>query len=57
MPENPNDQISLFVRDEKTGRRVFNVKALQALGLDPEELRSRGYPLKQPEECTLDLAG
>jgi hypothetical protein len=55
MPEKSEDQITLFVRDGKTGRYVFNVKALMALGLDPEEARERGYPLKEPEEFPPNL--
>jgi hypothetical protein len=30
MPQNQDDQIALFIRDEKTGRRAFNPKALKA---------------------------
>jgi hypothetical protein len=56
MSENSNDQIALFIRDEKTGRYAFNVKALSALGINPAEARDRGYPLKQLEETTPDLA-
>ena len=56
MPEESNKQISLFIRDEKTGRYAFNVKALQALGVDPAEAVDRGYPLKQVEEPTTEMA-
>jgi hypothetical protein len=56
MPEKSNKQISLFIRDEKTGRYAFNVKALQALGVDPAEALDRGYPLKQVEEPTTEMA-
>jgi hypothetical protein len=45
MRENSENQIALFVRDDKTGRHVFNVQALKALGIDPAEARDRGYPL------------
>jgi hypothetical protein len=38
-------EVSLFVRDPVTGRLVFNTKAIQALGLSPEQLIQRGYPL------------
>ena len=38
-------EVSLFVRDQVTGRLVFNSKAIQALGLSPAELTQRGYPL------------
>jgi hypothetical protein len=46
MQENSENQIVLFVRDDRTGRHVFNVRALKALGIDPAEARDRGYPLK-----------
>jgi hypothetical protein len=36
---------SLFVRDQDTGRLVFNSKAIRALGVNPAELAKRGYPL------------
>ena len=55
MPEKSSDQIGLFVRDEKTGRYVFNAKALQALGVDPANARDRGYLLEQFEETEPDL--
>jgi hypothetical protein len=45
MQENSENQIVLFVRDDRTGRHVFNVRALKALGIDPAEARDRGYPL------------
>jgi hypothetical protein len=41
-----DDQITLFVRNERTGRYVFNAQALEALGIDPAEARDRGYSLK-----------
>jgi len=56
MPENSDNQITLFIRDEKTGRYAFNAKALKALGVDPAEARERGYPLKDPEESEPNLA-
>jgi hypothetical protein len=43
MPERSEHQITLFIRDEKTGRYAFNAKALKALGIDPAEVRERGY--------------
>ena len=55
MSENSESCIALFVRDEKTGRHVFNDKALRALGVDPAEALDKGYPIKQPEESP-DLA-
>jgi hypothetical protein len=50
MPEKSDNQITLFIRDEKTGRYTFNAKALKALGFDPAVARERGYQLKEPEE-------
>ena len=50
MQEKADNQITLFIRDEKTGRHAFNAKALKALGLNPSEARDRGYPFKDPEE-------
>jgi hypothetical protein len=38
-------ELSLFVRDQATGRLVFSSKALYALGINPTEMRQRGYPL------------
>jgi hypothetical protein len=55
MPQKPDNQIALFIRDDKTGRYAFNAKALIALGLDPEEARERGYALKEPEELPPNL--
>ena len=37
--------VSLFVWDRVTGRLVFNSKAIEALGLSPDELAERGYPV------------
>ncbi len=56
MPGKLDSQITLFVRDEKTGRYVFNAKALKALGVDPEEARDRGYPLQEPEQSESNFA-
>jgi hypothetical protein len=49
MPQSSDNQIALFIRDEKTGRHAFNTKALKALGIDPALARERGYPLKEQE--------
>jgi hypothetical protein len=38
--------ITLFIRDEKTGRHAFNPQALKALGVDPAVARELGHPLK-----------
>jgi hypothetical protein len=56
MPQNSDNQITLFIRDEKTGRRAFNPKALKALGVDPAVARELGYPLKDSEEPESNLA-
>jgi hypothetical protein len=54
MTQNSDGQIALFIRDEKTGRLAFNLRALKALGIDPALARERGYPLKEEEiESTL----
>jgi hypothetical protein len=39
-----NEEIKLFVRDEQSGRLIFNGKALRALGIDPVGPQKRGYP-------------
>ena len=57
MQENSDDQLALFVRDEKTGRRAFNAQALKALGIDPAKARDRGYPLTNLQESQSESAG
>jgi hypothetical protein len=44
-----DEEIALFVRDERTGRFLFNDRAIQALGLDPIQLHQRGYPVCGPK--------
>ena len=56
MPQNSDNQITLFIKDEKTGRHAFNPKALKALGVDPAVARELGYPLKDPDESELNSA-
>jgi hypothetical protein len=56
MSQNSDSQITLFIRDEKTGRHAFNPKALKALGVDPVAARELGYPLKDSEEPDSNLA-
>jgi hypothetical protein len=51
-----NDQLALFVRDERTRRHAFNAQALKALGIDPAEARDRGYLLTNLEESRSELA-
>jgi hypothetical protein len=48
MPEQLDNQITLFIRDQKTERHAFNVKALKALVIDPAV--EQGYPLNGSEE-------
>jgi hypothetical protein len=55
MKENSDDQLTLFIRDESTGRRAFNAQALTALGIDPAEARDQGYPLANLEESRAEL--
>jgi hypothetical protein len=54
METKSHENICLFVRDEQTRRIVFNAKALQVLGIDPNQARERGYPMDEqstaPEE-------
>jgi hypothetical protein len=47
MERNSDEEICLFSRDEQTGHYMFNAEALKALGIDPVELRQRGYVLKE----------
>jgi hypothetical protein len=51
-----DEEIDLFVRDEQSGRFLFNGKALQALGIDPMEAQKRGYPLTNVADATERLA-
>ena len=44
MQQQFDNQIALFVRDERTGY-AFNAQALKALGIDAAEARDRGYSL------------
>jgi hypothetical protein len=46
MEGKSGEEICLLVRDEQTGRFLFNAMALQALGINPVEAMQRGYPLK-----------
>jgi hypothetical protein len=41
------EEICLYLRDERTGRLLFNARAMLVLGLEPEQMRERGYPLKE----------
>jgi hypothetical protein len=62
MMENRSDEeISLFVRDNRTGRFLYNARALQALGIDPAEAQRRGYPTNErsavdPRQMLDDMA-
>ena len=53
MERKSDEEICLFVRDELSGRLLFNAKALQAL---PVEAQKRGYPLRNVAEATEELA-
>lgn len=53
MDRTSGEEISIFVRDEETGRLVFNAGALQAIGLNPAHVQQRGYPVKQPAVLTV----
>jgi hypothetical protein len=48
MDRKSDEKISIFVRDQVTGRLVFNACALQSWGLDPAYVQQRGYPVKPP---------
>jgi hypothetical protein len=56
MERQSDDQISLFVRDERTGRLVSNAKALQALGINPLEAQQCGYQMKE-QSALADATG
>jgi hypothetical protein len=47
MERKSDEEISLYVRDEQTGRFHFNAKALHALGIDPMQAQQRGYLSKE----------
>lgn len=50
METNSTRQPELFIRDKKTGRLVFNPRAIEALGLPPSEIARRGYRLPSEME-------
>ena len=39
MEGKSGEEICLFVRDEQTGRFLFNSTAMQALGFDPAQMQ------------------
>jgi hypothetical protein len=45
------EEISLFVRDERTGRFYFNAKALHAMGISPIQAQQCGYLLQEPPDA------
>ena len=51
MEGKSGEEICLFVRDEQTGRFLFNATAMQTLGFDPAQMQERGYLLKEPPEA------
>jgi hypothetical protein len=48
MQEKSVEQVTLFIRDQMTGRHVFNSEALLTLGIHPAEAQSRGFPINLP---------
>jgi hypothetical protein len=42
MKPKSDEKIYLFVREEHSGRFLFNPMALQILGINPTEARQRG---------------
>jgi hypothetical protein len=50
MERKSDEEICLFVRDEQTGRFLFNAKALRAFGINPVEAQQRGYPMKEQSD-------
>jgi hypothetical protein len=48
MQEKPVEQVSLFIRDQITGRHLFNREALLALGINPAEAQERGFQISLP---------
>ena len=56
MPQNLDNQITLFIKDENTGRHAFNPKALKASGVDPALARELGYSIKGSEDLESNLA-
>jgi hypothetical protein len=48
MYEKPVEQVSLFIRDQITGRHMFNSEALLALGINPAEAQERGFQISLP---------
>ena len=50
MEGKSGEEICLFVRDEQTGRFLFNATAMQA-GIRPSADAERGYLLKEPPEA------
>jgi hypothetical protein len=43
----PDEEICLFVRDRQTRRFLFNLKALEVLGINAVEAWQRGYLIKE----------
>ena len=51
MKRRSDEENSVFVRDEQTGRSLFNARALKVLGIDPAQMQQRGYLLKEEPEA------
>jgi len=56
MPEKPEEQVKLFIRDRTTGRHLFNPEALRALGINPAEAQERGFQITLRSEAVADFA-
>ena len=46
MEGKSGEEICLFVRDEQTGRFLFNATAMQALGFDPAQMQEPNVDAK-----------
>jgi hypothetical protein len=51
MQEKSVGQVKLFIRDQITGRHMFNSEALLALGINPTEARARGFQIGLTESA------
>ena len=49
--KNSDEEISFFLRDEQTGRYLFNATAPRALGVNPVQAQQRGYSFKEQAEA------
>ena len=56
MSEKSNEEISLFVRDDVSGRYVFNAEALRALGVDLAKAQAQGFHIKFQNDAVPEFA-